>query len=60
MYTYDQLVAMYIGLGESRKSAERHARQAMQLQNSEALMESYKKGSQIKVRQEAAKFNNMR
>lgn len=59
MYTYEQLVVMYKGLGESQKAAERHARQAMQLQNSEALMESYKKGSQIKVRQEAAKFNNL-
>lgn len=60
MYTYDQLVAMYIGLGESRKNAEKHARQAMQLQNSEGLMDSYRKGSQIKTRTEARKFNNMR
>lgn len=60
MYTYEQLVVMYKGLGESQKAAERHARQTMQIQNPEGLMESYRKGSQIKVRQEAAKFNNMR
>lgn len=60
MYTYEQLVVMYKGLGESQKSAERHARQAMQLQNSEALMNAYAKGSQIKVRQQAKAYNNMR
>ena len=59
MYTYDQLVAMYIGLGESRKSAERHAKQAMQLQNSEGLMNAYAKGSQIKQRESRKGYNNL-
>lgn len=60
MKTYEEIKAFYMSIGESEKAATRHAKQAMQLQNSEALMESYRKGSQIKVRQEAAKFNNMR
>lgn len=60
MYTYEQLVAMYIGLGETRKAAERHARQTMQLQNPEGLMNAYAKGSQIKTRQQAKAFNNLK
>lgn len=57
--TYEEIKAFYISIGESEKAASRHAKQAMQLQNSEALMESYKKGSQIKVRQEAKAYNNL-
>jgi NACalpha-BTF3-like transcription factor len=60
MKTMEQLIAMYEALGESKRVATRHAKEAYALQNPEALMESYRKGSQIKVRQEAAKFNNMR
>lgn len=57
--TYEEIKAFYISIGESEKSASRHAKQAMALQNSEALMESYRKGSQIKVRQEAKSYNNL-
>ncbi len=59
MYTYDELVNMYKALGESQKAAERHAKSAMALQNSEALMHSYAEGSKIKVRQTARQYNNL-
>jgi hypothetical protein len=60
MYTYDELVNMYKALGESQKMAERHARQAMELQKPEALLESYAQGSKIKARATAKAYNNLR
>ena len=59
MKTFDELKAFYMSIGESEKAATRHARSAMQLQNSEALMASYAKGSQIKTRQERKGYNNL-
>lgn len=59
MYTMEQLVELYKAMGESDKMAKRHAQSAVKMQNSEALMHSYAEGSKIKVRQQAAKYNNL-
>ena len=59
MYTMEQLIAMYKAMGESDKSATRHAKQAYALQNSEGLMASYAEGSKIKQRQERRGYNNL-
>ena len=59
MKTIEELKAMYIALGEKEKVAERHARSAYALQNSEGLMASYAEGSKIKQRQERRGYNNL-
>lgn len=60
MKTMEQLIAMYEALGESKRVATRHAKEAYALQNPEGLMAAYARGSQIKVRQQAKAYNNMR
>lgn len=59
MKTYEEIKAFYMSIGESEKSASRHAQSALKLQNSEGLLDSYRKGSQIKVRQERKGYNNL-
>lgn len=59
MKTIEELKAFYMSIGESEKAATRHAQSALKLQNSEGLLDSYRRGSQIKVRQTAKQYNNL-
>lgn len=59
MKTFEELKAFYMSIGESEKAATRHAKSAMALQNSEALMHAYAEGTKIKQRQTARQYNNL-
>lgn len=60
MKTMEQLIAMYEALGESKRVATRHAKEAYALQNPEGLMNAYAEGSKIKQRATARQYNNLR
>ena len=59
MKTFEEIKAMYMALGESEKIATRHAHAAVRMQNSEALLDSYRRGSQIKQRESRKAYNNL-